>query len=54
MIGGRVSARCIGAQARKSTKTGAGPRDLPISLGGALFRPGRELVSDADGIVVLP
>jgi regulator of ribonuclease activity A len=26
----------------------------PVSFGGALFMPGRELVNDEDGIVVLP
>jgi regulator of ribonuclease activity A len=46
--------KALGSNPRKSTKTGTGQRDVPVSFGGALFTPGREVVSDEDGIVVLP
>lgn len=49
-----IGVKALGSNQRRSTKTGAGQRDLPVSFGGALFTPGRELVSDEDGIVVLP
>jgi regulator of ribonuclease activity A len=49
-----IGVKALGSNPRKSTKTGAGRRDLPVSFGGALFTPGREVLSDADGIVVLP
>jgi regulator of ribonuclease activity A len=49
-----IGVKALGTNPRKSAKTGVGHRDLPVSFGGALFTPGREVVSDADGIVVLP
>jgi regulator of ribonuclease activity A len=49
-----IGVKALGSNPRKSSKTGAGQRDLPVSFGGALFTPGREVLSDADGIVVLP
>jgi len=38
---------------RKSAKTGAGERDVPVQFGGATFEPGATLYSDDDGIVLL-
>ena len=35
-------------------KHGAGERDVVVSFGGAVFTPGSHLVSDEDGVVVLP
>jgi len=46
--------RALGTVPRKSGKTGAGERDVPVEIGGATFTPGRVLVSDVDGIVLLP
>ena len=46
--------KALGSNPRKSTKTGAGERDVPVSFGGAEFTPGAHLVSDGDGVVVLP
>jgi regulator of ribonuclease activity A len=46
--------KALGSNPRRSSKTGAGQRDVPVSFGNALFTPGRELVSDEDGVVVLP
>lgn len=46
--------KALGSNARKSTKTGAGDRDVILTFGGATFTPGARLVSDEDGVVVLP
>ncbi len=44
--------KALGTNPRKSTKTGAGDRDVVVSLGGVDFVPGDVLYADADGIVV--
>lgn len=46
--------KALGTNPRKSRKDGVGDRDVEVTFGGVAFRPGRHLVSDADGIVVLP
>jgi len=46
--------KALGSNPRKSGKTGAGERDLPVSFGGATFSPGDQVWSDDDGVVVLP
>ena len=45
--------KALGSNPRKSTKTGAGHRDIPVSFGAATFTPGAEVYSDEDGIVIL-
>ena len=49
-----LGVKALGSNPRKSTKTGAGERDVPVSFGGATFTPGLVVHSDDDGIVVLP
>ena len=49
-----IGIKAIGTNPRPSGKTGAGERDVPVSIGGATFTPGAILWSDDDGIVVLP
>ena len=49
-----LGVKALGANPRKSAKTGAGERDVPVSFGGATFHPGDQLWSDDDGVVVLP
>lgn len=44
--------KALGSNPKKSTKTGAGQRDVPVSFGGVTFQPGDWLYSDEDGIVV--
>ncbi|KAE8765341.1 ribonuclease E activity regulator RraA [Georgenia thermotolerans] len=46
--------KALGSNPRKSAKTGAGERDVAVTFGGATFTPGARLVSDDDGVVVLP
>lgn len=46
--------KAVGTNPRKSSKDATGDRDVVVSFGGAVFTPGRTLVSDEDGVVVLP
>jgi regulator of ribonuclease activity A len=48
-----IGIKALGTNPRKSTKTGAGERDVEISLGGVTFAPGQIAYSDDDGIVVI-
>jgi regulator of ribonuclease activity A len=48
-----VGVKALGSNPRKSGKTGAGERDVPVTFGGCTFTPGAELHSDDDGVVVL-
>ena len=48
-----IGIKALGSNPRKSAKTGAGERDVPVQFGGATFPPGATLYSDDDGIVVL-
>ena len=47
-----LGVKALGTNSRKSTKTGAGERDVPVSFGGVTFAPGAELFSDPDGVLV--
>jgi len=49
-----IGIKALGTNPRKSTKTGAGKRDIPVALGGVEFTPGDVAFSDDDGIVVMP
>ena len=49
-----IGIKALGTNPRKSGKTGAGLVDQPIEIGGVRVSPGRTVVSDEDGIVVLP
>ncbi|GAC69288.1 ribonuclease E activity regulator RraA [Gordonia soli] len=53
-IGGmEIGVKALGTNPRKSTKTGAGERDIPLTIGGETFTPGDLLYSDDDGIVLV-
>jgi regulator of ribonuclease activity A len=47
-----VGVFCLATSPKKSAKTGAGERDVPISFGGVLFVPGQYVYCDADGVLV--
>lgn len=49
-----IGIKALGTNPRKSSKTGAGQAEQPIEIGGVLINPGQTVVSDEDGIVVLP
>ena len=42
----------VGTSPKKSTKTRAGFRDVPVTFGNVTFTPGHYLYADADGILV--
>jgi regulator of ribonuclease activity A len=44
----------LGTTPRASAKAGGGETDVPVSFGGATFRPGDVVYADDDGIVVIP
>jgi len=48
-----IGIKALGTNPRKSTKTGAGERDVPVEIGGITINPGDVLYSDDDGIVVV-
>lgn len=48
-----IGLKALGTNPRKSGKTGAGERDVEVSLGGVTFVPGDIAYSDDDGIVVV-
>jgi regulator of ribonuclease activity A len=48
-----IGIKALGTNPRKSTKTGAGERDVPVEFGGVTFTPGDVAYSDDDGIVVV-
>ena len=39
---------------RRGTRTGAGEKNVPVTFGGTTFRPGDQVFSDHDGIVIQP
>ncbi len=47
-----LGVKALGTNPRKSSKTGAGERDVTVSFGGVEFVPGDIAYSDDDGIVV--
>jgi regulator of ribonuclease activity A len=49
-----LGVKALGSNPRKSAKTGAGERDVPVRFGGVTVRPGDTVTSDDDGIVVHP
>lgn len=46
-----IGLKALGSNPRKSSKTGAGDLDQPVSFGGVVFHPGATVWSDEDGIV---
>jgi regulator of ribonuclease activity A len=49
-----IGIKALGSNPRKSHKQGLGMRNVPVAFGGAVFAPGSTVVSDDDGVVVLP
>ncbi|GAA3707868.1 ribonuclease E activity regulator RraA [Gordonia hankookensis] len=48
-----IGVKALGTNPRKSTKTGVGDRDIPLTIGGETFNPGDIVYSDDDGIVIV-
>lgn len=49
-----IGIKALGTNPRKSHKHGTGHQDVPVAFGGVVFSPGATVVSDEDGVVVLP
>lgn len=49
-----IGVKALGTNPRRSAKAGVGERDVDVAFGGVTFTPGRVVVADEDGIVVLP
>lgn len=47
-----LGVKALGANPRKCAKGGVGEVDVPVTFGGAQFRPGAWLYGDEDGIVL--
>ena len=47
-----LGVKALGTNPRKSSKFGAGDVDVDLEFGGVVFRVGRRLYADADGILV--
>ena len=49
-----VGVRALGTTARRPFLDVGGVRDVPVTLGGATFRPGDWVYADADAVLVAP
>lgn len=52
LAGMNLGVKALATNPRRGTKTGEGAKDLPVTFGGTTFRPGDQVFSDYDGIVV--
>jgi regulator of ribonuclease activity A len=49
-----VGVKALGTVPKRGERTGAGEVDVPVTFGGVTFHPGRRVVADDDGVIVLP
>ncbi len=49
-----IGLKALATHPLKSTKKGAGDRDIPVTFAGITFTPGAYLYADLDGVVVAP
>lgn len=49
-----IGVKALGTVPKRAALTGTGACDVPVRFGGVTFTPGRRLVADEDGVVVLP
>ena len=47
-----IGVKALGSNPRKSVKAGIGEVDVPVTVAGVAFVPGRHVWADADGILV--
>jgi len=47
-----LGVKALGTNPRKSAKEGTGEVDVPVTIAGVEFAPGRHLWADADGVLV--
>jgi len=46
-----IGVKALGSNPRKSAKDGVGEIDVPVSIAGVTFTPGRHVWADADGVL---
>lgn len=49
-----LGCKALGTTPAKSAKDSAGEKDIPLSFGGIIWKPGDILHADLDGVVLLP
>ena len=49
-----VGVKALGTVPKRGGRTGAGEVDVPVTFGGVTFHPGRRVVADEDGVILLP
>jgi regulator of ribonuclease activity A len=49
-----IGVKALGTVPKRAGRSGSGAVDVPVSFGGITFTPGRRLVADEDGVIVLP
>jgi regulator of ribonuclease activity A len=49
-----IGVKALGTVPKRGERSGAGEADVPVRFGGVTFHPGRRLVADEDGVIVLP
>ena len=49
-----IGVKALGTVPKRGERKGAGEQDVAVSFGGLTFVPGRRLVADDDGVIVLP
>lgn len=47
-----LGVKALGSNPRKSAKDGAGEIDVPVTIAGVTFTPGKHVWADADGVLV--
>lgn len=47
-----LGVKALGSNPRKSAKDGVGEVDVPVTIAGVVFTPGRHVWADADGVLV--
>ncbi|MCF4122963.1 ribonuclease E activity regulator RraA [Antribacter sp. KLBMP9083] len=47
-----LGVKALGTNPRKSSKMGTGVVDVPVEIGGVVFRPGATVHADPDGVLV--
>jgi regulator of ribonuclease activity A len=49
-----IGVKALGTVPKRGERSGGGEADVPVTFGGVTFIPGRRLVADDDGVIVLP
>ena len=47
-----LGVKALGSNPRKSAKAGVGEIDVPVTIAGVIFAPGRHVWADTDGVLV--